>query len=48
MQTVIGTGLEVLFALVISFIISFDFMEAVGDLLGAPSLKSSNTLKKII
>jgi hypothetical protein len=48
MLYVIGTGLEVLFALLISFIISFDFMEAVGDLLGAPSLRSSNTLKKII
>ncbi|MDE1833058.1 MAG: hypothetical protein KGH58_01425, partial [Candidatus Micrarchaeota archaeon] len=36
------------FALVISFIISFDFLEAAGDMLGAPSLTSENMLKKII
>ena len=35
-------------ALIISLIISFDFMEALGDLLGAPSLKSKDSLKRIL
>jgi len=37
-----------LFVLIISLIISYDFMELVGDALGAPSLSSSNTLKKVL
>ncbi|HUY70214.1 MAG TPA: hypothetical protein VMV00_01440 [Candidatus Baltobacteraceae bacterium] len=36
------------FALVISFIISFDFIEAAGNILGAPSLSGEGVLKKII
>lgn len=35
-------------SLVISLIMSFDFLEAVGDLLGAQSLSSSRALKKIL
>jgi hypothetical protein len=34
--------------IVISLIISFDMIEAFGDLLGAPSLTGSNVLKKVI
>ncbi|MEM0149492.1 MAG: hypothetical protein QXW10_01190 [Candidatus Micrarchaeaceae archaeon] len=37
-----------LFVLIISLIVSYDFMELMGDALGAPSLSSSNTLKKIL
>lgn len=47
-QGVIDPALYVVFALVISLIISFDFTETVGDFLGAPSLSSKNTLKGII
>jgi len=36
------------FALVISFIIGFDFIEAAGNILGAPSLSGEGVLKKII
>ncbi len=46
--TVIPQVMYILFALVLSLSISFDFMEAVGDLLGAPSLSSSHTLRNII
>ena len=34
--------------LIIAFIISFDMMEAMGDLLGAPSLSSRNTLNRLL
>lgn len=37
-----------LFAIIFSFIVSYDFMEAVGDILGAPSLRSGNTLKRLL
>ncbi|MDE1810626.1 MAG: hypothetical protein KGH66_01110, partial [Candidatus Micrarchaeota archaeon] len=36
------------FSLIIAFVISFDFIDAAGDLLGAPSLSSDTMLKKII
>ncbi len=36
------------FAIIFSFIVAYDFMEAVGDLLGAPSLRSESTLKKLL
>jgi hypothetical protein len=35
-------------AFILSLIMAYDFMEAVGDLLGAPSLKSSAMLKNVI
>ncbi len=38
----------ILFGIVISFMIAFDFMEVMGDLLGAPSLRSSQALKNIV
>lgn len=44
----IAPSIYVIFGVVIAFIISFDFMEAVGDLLGAPSFSSRNTLRNII
>ncbi|MEM0149524.1 MAG: hypothetical protein QXW10_01350 [Candidatus Micrarchaeaceae archaeon] len=34
--------------IVLSFIIAYNFMETLGDLLGAPSLSSKNTLKKLL
>ncbi len=37
-----------IFVLIISLIISYDFMELMGDVLGAPSLSSSNTLKRVL
>lgn len=40
--------LYVIFAFVFSLVIAFDFMEAAGDLLGAPSLSSSQALKNLI
>ncbi len=36
------------FCVLFSFIISFDFMEAAGDLLGAPSLNSKQSLNKLL
>jgi hypothetical protein len=36
------------FSVFLSLIISFDFMEALGDLLGAPSLRSSDMLKRVL
>ncbi|MDE1854809.1 MAG: hypothetical protein KGH57_00605 [Candidatus Micrarchaeota archaeon] len=36
------------FAVIIAFIISFDLLERFGDLLGAPSLRSSGLLQKVI
>ncbi len=47
-ESVLVPTLYVIFALIVSFLISFDFMEAVGDLLGAPSLSSSQVLKKLV
>ena len=37
-----------LFSVALSLIISFDFMEAMGDVLGAPSLRSQNMLKRVL
>ena len=37
-----------LFSVALSMIISFDFMEAMGDVLGAPSLRSQNMLKRVL
>jgi len=37
-----------LFAVAVSLLLTFDFAETVGDMLGAPSLSSKHTLRKII
>ena len=37
-----------IFAIIIAFIISYDLLEGLGDLLGAPSLSSRHALKKLI
>ena len=37
-----------LFSVTLSLIIAFDFMEAMGDILGAPSLRSQNMLKRVL
>ncbi len=47
-QAVVGELFYIIVAVILSLVISFDFMEAAGDLLGAPSLSSSDTLKKLI
>ena len=47
-QTVMAQLVYIVFAVVFALLISFDFMETMGDLLGAPSLRSSDTLRKII
>lgn len=47
-ETVISQVFYVVFAFILALIISFDFMEAAGDVLGAPSLSSSQTLRKLI
>lgn len=47
-QADIAEMFYIIVAVVIAFIISYDFMEFLGDLLGAPSLRSSQTLKKLI
>lgn len=47
-QNVLGQEFYVVFAVVVAFIIAYDFMEAAGDMLGAPSLSSSQALKNVI
>ena len=47
-QNVAGQMVYIIFSVLISLLISFDFMEAAGDLLGAPSLSSSQSLKRLI
>ncbi|MGC8694642.1 MAG: hypothetical protein ACP5RI_03450 [Candidatus Micrarchaeia archaeon] len=37
-----------IFAIIVAFIISYDLLEGLGDLLGAPSLSSKHALKKLI
>ncbi len=46
--TVVGQMFYIVVAFLLSLILSFDFMEAVGDLLGSPSLSSQHTLRKLI
>ena len=38
----------ILLSLILSLMLSFEFAELIGDFLGAPSLNSKNTLRKII
>jgi len=47
-QNVLEPSLFYVVSIVLSFIIAYNFMEAIGDMLGAPSLSSSNTLKKLL
>jgi hypothetical protein len=44
----IASNAYVLIGVVLSLIISFDFADIMGDLLGSPSLSSSASLKKVI
>ena len=51
LSTVVGilvANFYAVFALIFALIISFDFMEAMGDLLGSPSLSSRNTLNRLL
>lgn len=45
---VIAPSLSNIIAILIAFLISYDLMEALGDLLGSPSLSSSRTLSKLL
>ena len=45
---VIEPSLFTILVVIISFIISFDFAEACGDLLGAPSLRASHIFNKVL
>jgi hypothetical protein len=47
-QTIIEPVFYTIMAFVLSLIMAYDFMEAVGDLLGAPSLSASTMLKNVI
>ena len=44
----IAFSLLQIMAVVISFIMAFDMLETLGDLLGAPSLQSHRLLSKVI
>ncbi len=44
---IVNGGFQI-FGIIIAFIISFDLVEALGDLLGAPSLSSRSALSKIL
>lgn len=45
---VVDPVLYMVFAVAIALFVSFDFMEGMGDLLGAPALDSANVLRKVI
>jgi hypothetical protein len=45
---VIGQSFYLIMAAVLSFMISYDFTETMGDFLGSPSLSSKNVLKKLV
>ncbi|MDE1868395.1 MAG: hypothetical protein KGH60_00280 [Candidatus Micrarchaeota archaeon] len=45
---VVDPVLYTVFAVVISLFVSFDFMEGMGDLLGAPALEAGNVLRKVV
>lgn len=47
-SNVIAPSLSNIIAILIAFLVSYDLMEALGDLLGSPSLSSSSTLKKLL
>ncbi len=47
-QNVIGPSIYMVVSIVIAFFISYDLLEALGDLLGAPALSSQHTLKKLL
>ncbi|MGC8547545.1 MAG: hypothetical protein ACP5MC_00895 [Candidatus Micrarchaeia archaeon] len=48
LEATLGNALLQLVGLVISLLISFDLLEGLGDLLGAPSLQSNRLLKNVI
>lgn len=47
-QDFVEPVMYVMFSIFLTLIISFDFMEALGDLLGAPSLRSADMLKRVL
>lgn len=47
-QDIIEPVFYTLIAFVLSLVMAYDFMEAVGDLLGAPSLNASTMLKNVV
>lgn len=48
MVSAVEPALYALFSLIISIMVAFDFSELMGDMLGAESLSSSQTLRRII
>ena len=46
--SILGYLFYILIAIVISFVVAFDFTEAAGDFLGAPSLSSQHALRNVI
>jgi hypothetical protein len=47
-QNMVEPMMYTITSVILSLVITFDFMEVLGDLLGAPSLKSSDTLKRLL
>ncbi len=47
-RSVLEPSMFYVIGVVLSFIISYNFMEVLGDLLGAPSLSSGKTLKRLL
>ncbi|MGC8687208.1 MAG: hypothetical protein ACP5RM_00720 [Candidatus Micrarchaeia archaeon] len=46
--TVVEPAMFYVLSVVIAFIISFNFMEVLGDMLGSPSLRSDKTFKRLL
>ncbi|MCW6159734.1 MAG: hypothetical protein LVQ95_01435 [Candidatus Micrarchaeales archaeon] len=47
-SNVIAPSLSNIIAILVAFLISYDLMEALGDLLGSPSLSSSTTFRRLL
>ncbi|MGA2800733.1 MAG: hypothetical protein ABSE71_05420 [Candidatus Micrarchaeaceae archaeon] len=45
---VIEPALFTILSIIVAFLISFDFAEAMGDILGAPSLRATNIFNKVL
>ncbi len=45
---VIDPALFTILSIIVAFLISFDFAEAMGDILGAPNLRASNIFNKVL
>jgi len=45
---IVGPALYTFISIIIAFLISYDILEVLGDLLGAPALSSTHTLRKLM